>query len=47
MILDIEKYPEFVLGVYHGKIHKKMTMDDMIEMEADLTVGKKIFKSNL
>jgi len=41
MILDIEKYPEFVPWCLSGKIHKKKYMKDMIEMEADLTVGKK------
>ena len=41
MILDIEKYPEFVPWCLSGKIHRKEEMDDMIEMEADLTVGKK------
>ena len=41
MILDIEKYPEFVPWCLSGKIHKKEDMNDMIEMEADLTVGKK------
>ncbi len=41
MILDIEKYPEFVPWCLKGQIHKKEEMKDMIEMEADLTVGKK------
>ena len=41
MILDIEKYPEFVPWCLGGKIHKKEDRIDMIEMEADLTVGKK------
>ena len=41
MILDIEKYPEFVPWCLNGKIHKVNEMDDIIEMEADLTVGKK------
>ena len=41
MILDIEKYPEFVPWCLSGKIHKKNEMVDMIEIEADLTVGKK------
>ena len=40
MILDIEKYPEFVPWCLSGKIHRKQEMKDMIEMEADLTVGK-------
>ena len=41
MILDIEKYPEFVPWCLDGKIHKKEDRIDIIEMEADLTVGKK------
>ena len=41
MILDIEKYPEFVPWCLDGKIHRKNEMKDMIEIEADLTVGKK------
>ena len=41
MILDIEKYPEFVPWCLKGKIHRKNEMEDIIEMEADLTVGKK------
>ena len=41
MILDIEKYPEFVPWCLSGKIHRKDDRADMIEMEADLTVGKK------
>ena len=41
MVLDIEKYPEFVPWCINGKIHRKEDMSDMIELEADLTVGKK------
>ena len=41
LILDIEKYPEFVPWCLNGKIHKIKEMNDIIEMEADLTVGKK------
>ena len=41
MILDIEKYPEFVPWCLNGKIHRKEDLGDMIEIEADLTVGKK------
>ncbi len=40
MILDIEKYPEFVPWCLKGKIHRKKDMKDMTEIEADLTVGK-------
>ena len=38
MILDIEKYPEFVPWCLKGTIHKKKDMSDIIEIEADLTV---------
>ena len=41
MILDIEKYPEFVPWCLSGKIHRRIDMKDMLEIEADLTVGKK------
>ena len=41
MILDIEKYPEFVPWCLNGKIFKKDDKSDILEMEADLTVGKK------
>ena len=41
MILDIEKYPEFVPWCLEGKIHQKKDMSDLLEIEADLTVGKK------
>ena len=41
MILDIEKYPDFVPWCINGKIHKNNDMNDIIELEADLTVGKK------
>ena len=41
MILDIERYSEFVPWCLSGKIHKKEDKTDIIEMQADLTVGKK------
>ena len=40
-VLDIEKYPEFVPWCLNGKVHKINDMKDIIEIEADLTVGKK------
>ena len=40
MVLDIEKYPEFVPWCLNGKINKKIDRVDLIEIEADLTVGK-------
>ena len=41
MVLDIEKYPEFVPWCIEGKIHKKKESKDFIEINADLRVGKK------
>ena len=44
MVLDIEKYPEFVPWCLNGKIHKKEEKGDKIEIIADLTIGKSFFK---
>tara|TARA_B100000767_G_scaffold273629_1_gene304347 strand:+ start:238 stop:687 length:450 start_codon:yes stop_codon:yes gene_type:complete len=41
LVLDIEKYPEFVPWCIEGKIHDKKTFDDIIEIKGDLKVGKK------
>ena len=41
MILDIERYPQFVPWCLEGKINKKKETEDFIEIEADLKVGKK------
>ena len=41
MILDIEKYPEFVPWCLEGKIHDKSESEDLIEIKGDLKVGKK------
>ena len=41
MVLDIEKYPEFVPWCIEGKIHKKKESEDLIEIKGDLKVGKK------
>jgi len=43
MVLDIEKYPEFVPWCLDGKIHSKNDMGDKIEITADLTIGKSFF----
>ena len=43
MVLDIEKYPEFVPWCLNGKIHSKSDKGDKIEITADLTIGKKFF----
>jgi coenzyme Q-binding protein COQ10 len=43
MVLDIEKYPEFVPWCLDGKIHDKIDKGDIIEIQADLTIGKSFF----
>ena len=41
LVLDIEKYPEFVPWCIDGKIHNKKESEDLIEIKADLKVGKR------
>jgi coenzyme Q-binding protein COQ10 len=41
MILDIEKYPEFVPWCMEGNLNSKKESNDLIEIRADLKVGKK------
>ena len=43
MVLDIEKYPEFVPWCINGKIHKINDLGESIEITADLTIGKSFF----
>tara|TARA_B100000029_G_scaffold510747_1_gene603009 strand:- start:165 stop:614 length:450 start_codon:yes stop_codon:yes gene_type:complete len=43
IVLDIEKYPEFVPWCISGKIHSKNDKGDKIEITADLTIGKNFF----
>tara|TARA_B100000029_G_scaffold369164_1_gene362964 strand:- start:1989 stop:2438 length:450 start_codon:yes stop_codon:yes gene_type:complete len=43
MVLDIEKYPEFVPWCLDGKIHSKNDKGEKIEITADLTIGKSFF----
>ena len=43
MVLDIEKYPEFVPWCLNGKIYRKNDKGDRIEITADLTIGKSFF----
>ena len=43
MVLDIEKYPEFVPWCINGKIHSKIDKGNIIEIVADLTIGKNFF----
>jgi coenzyme Q-binding protein COQ10 len=43
MVLDIEKYPEFVPWCLNGKIHNYNDKGETIEITADLTIGKSFF----
>jgi len=43
MVLDIEKYPEFVPWCLNSKIYSKDDKGDKIEITADLTIGKSFF----
>jgi len=43
MVLDIEKYPEFVRWCIDGKIHSNIDKGEKIEITADLTIGKSFF----
>ena len=45
MVLDIEKYPEFVPWCLDSKIHDKTDKGDTIEIKADLTIGKSFFRN--
>ncbi len=40
MVLDIEKYPEFVPWCISGKVYNKKESSDMISFNGDLKVGK-------
>ena len=44
MVLDIEKYPEFVPWCLDSIIHDKTDRGDTIEIKADLTIGKSFFR---
>jgi len=43
MVLDIEKYPEFVPWCLDGKIHTNIDKGKTVEITADLTIGKSFF----
>ena len=43
MVLDIEKYPDFVPWCLKSKIHETKDKDNTIEIIADLTIGKSFF----
>ena len=44
IVLDIEKYPEFVPWCLDSKIHDKIDRGHKIEIKADLTIGKSFFR---
>ena len=44
LVLDIEKYPEFVPFCLDAKVYEKKEKDDLTLIIADLTIGKGPFK---
>ena len=44
MVLDIEKYPEFVPWCLDSKVYEKKDKGDTVEIIADLTIGKSFFR---
>ena len=44
LVLDIEKYPEFVPFCYAAKIHESKEEENLLKIVADLTIGKGPFK---
>ena len=44
LVLDIEKYPDFVPFCLGSKIHKSNQQGDLLLIVADLTIGKGPFK---
>ena len=46
MVLDIEKYPEFVPWCIDGKINEKKESEDLIEIKGVLKVGKKFLNES-
>ena len=50
-VLDIEKYPEFIPFCIDSKVYEKKEDDDIVNIIADLTIGRKPFvdtyKSNV
>tara|TARA_B100000579_G_scaffold140403_1_gene114082 strand:+ start:317 stop:766 length:450 start_codon:yes stop_codon:yes gene_type:complete len=44
LVLDIEKYPEFVPFCVDAQVHEKKNKDNLILIIADLTIGKGPFK---
>ena len=45
MVLDIERYPEFIPWCIEGKIHNKVDKGNVLEIIADLTIGKKFLRN--
>jgi len=45
MVLDIERYPEFVPWCLNSKIHNKIDKGNIVEIIADLTIGKSFFRN--
>jgi coenzyme Q-binding protein COQ10 len=44
LVLDIEKYPEFVPFCVGAKIYEKKEKDNLLLIVGDLTIGKGLFK---
>tara|TARA_B100000674_G_scaffold205706_1_gene168123 strand:+ start:4918 stop:5373 length:456 start_codon:yes stop_codon:yes gene_type:complete len=44
LVLDIEKYPEFIPFCFDAIIHEKKEVEETIKIIADLTIGKGPFK---
>ncbi len=44
LVLDIEKYPEFIPFCYDAKIHEQKNLNSSKRIVADLTIGKGPFK---
>ena len=44
LVLDIEKYPIFVPYCIDAKVHEKNDIGDLVNIIADLTIGKGPFK---
>ncbi|MFL2877968.1 MAG: type II toxin-antitoxin system RatA family toxin [Candidatus Pelagibacter sp.] len=42
MVLDIEKYPQFVPWCIEGRVHDKNESEDLITFNGDLKVGKSL-----
>ena len=47
LVLDIEKYPEFVPFCFDAKVYENKNEGHLTKIIADLTIGKGPFKDNL